>query len=86
MAIEWAKYLDWDFPNDPTEYTFTSDSLSKFAALVAAQEREACAAIILERGVDLSGLARDPMTQAFTEKLLIICAAAIRAREIKNEN
>jgi hypothetical protein len=34
FAIEWAKYLDWDFPNDPTEYTFTSDSLSKFAELI----------------------------------------------------
>jgi hypothetical protein len=45
FAIEWAKYLDWDFPNDPTEYTFTSDSLSKFAALVAAHEREACAMV-----------------------------------------
>lgn len=45
FAIEWAKYLDWDFPNDPTEYTFTSDSLSKFAALVAEEEREACAKI-----------------------------------------
>ena len=51
-----------------------------FAHLVAEREREACAAIILERGVDLSGLARDPMTQAFTEKLLMVCAAAIRAR------
>jgi hypothetical protein len=34
LAIESAKYLDWDFPNDPTEYTFTSDSLSKFAELI----------------------------------------------------
>jgi hypothetical protein len=57
-----------------------SEMLGEFAALVAAHEREACAAIILERGVDLSGLARDPMTQAFTEKLLMVCAAAIRAR------
>jgi hypothetical protein len=45
FAIELAKYLDWDFPNDPTEYTFTSDGLSKFAALIAAHEREACAQI-----------------------------------------
>jgi len=45
FAIEWADSLDWDFPNDPTEYTFTSDSLSKFAALIAGHEREACAEI-----------------------------------------
>jgi hypothetical protein len=42
-------------------------------------EREACAAF-LESGVDLAGLAGDPMMQAFTEKLLTGCAAAIRAR------
>jgi hypothetical protein len=58
----------------------TIEMVSEFAALVAAAEREACAAIILERGVDLSGLARDSMTQAFTEKLLMVCAHAIRAR------
>lgn len=50
-----------------------------FAELVAAAEREACAAF-LESGVDLAGLAGDPMMQAFTVKLLIGCAAAIRAR------
>jgi len=42
-------------------------------------EREACAAF-LESGVDLAGLAGDPMMQAFTGKLLIGCAAAIRNR------
>lgn len=78
FAIEWAKYLDWDFPNDPTEYTFTSDSLSKFAAFVAAQEREECAKEcdkierrkweVLHNGGAMSAVgARD-------------CAAAIRAR------
>ena len=50
-----------------------------FAALVAAAEREECAAF-LESGVDLAGLAGDPMMQAFTGKLLIGCAKAIRAR------
>lgn len=44
-----------------------------------AAEREACAAF-LESGVDLAGLAGDPMMQAFTGKLLIGCAKAIRAR------
>ncbi len=50
-----------------------------FAELVAAAEREACAAF-LESGVDLAGLAGDPMMQAFTGKLLIGFAKAIRAR------
>ena len=50
-----------------------------FAELVAAAEREAWAAF-LESGVDLAGLAGDPMMQAFTGKLLIGCAQAIRAR------
>jgi len=78
LAEQAEKYADY--------YAMITDGgekeifLSKFAALVAAHEREACADIILERGVDLSGLARDSMTQAFTEKLLMVCAAAIRAR------
>jgi len=70
FAIEWAKYLDWDFPNDPTEYTFTSDSLSKFAAFVAAQEREACAKVCDE--YDDDGGAGEAWAGRF--------AAAIRAR------
>jgi len=53
--------------------------LVKDSLTVAAAEREACAAF-LESGVDLSGLAGDPMMQAFTGKLLIGCAQAIRAR------
>lgn len=56
-----------------------NSSLDKFAELVAAAEREACAAF-LESGVDLAGLAGDRMMQAFIGKLLIGCAAAIRAR------
>jgi hypothetical protein len=53
--------------------------LAEAASNAVEAEREACAAF-LERGVDLSGLARNPTTQAFTEKLLMVCAHAIRAR------
>ena len=51
----------------------------KFAELIIADEREACAALI-ESGVEAAGLAGDLMMQAFTGKLLAGCAAAIRAR------
>ena len=71
FAIEWAKYLDWDFPNDPTEYTFTSDSLSKFAELIAAAEREACAKVCDARYMGDNN--REDMEARR-------CAAAIRAR------
>lgn len=51
----------------------------KDSLMAAAAERESCAAF-LESGVDLAGLAGDPMMQAFTAKLLTGCADAIRAR------
>lgn len=42
-------------------------------------EREACAAF-LETGVDMAGLAGDPVLTKYTFELLTGCAAAIRAR------
>ena len=57
----------------------TPETLERFAALVAAAEREACA-MYLERGVDLGGLAGHPGWQNYTADLLAGCAAAIRAR------
>lgn len=62
-----------------TGYDSLSERLHEFAALVAAAEREACAAF-LEGGVNLAGLAGDPMMQVFTGKLLMGCAESIRAR------
>ena len=53
--------------------------LRRFAALVAAAEREACATF-LEHGVDLGGLAEHSGWQKYTADLLTGCAAAIRAR------
>lgn len=69
LAIDWADQLDWDFPSDPKEYTFSSIALEKFAALVAAEEREACA-LEVER-------ARIPWT---AESVTDYLAAEIRAR------
>lgn len=43
------------------------------------EEREACAKF-LERGVDMAGLAGDPVMQKYTVELLLGCAAAVRAR------
>jgi hypothetical protein len=51
----------------------------KFADLIAAAEREACA-MYLERGVDLGGLAGHPGWQNYTADLLAGCAAVMRAR------
>lgn len=53
--------------------------LERFANLVVAAEREACAAF-LETGVDMAGLAGDPVLTKYTFELLTGCAAAIRAR------
>lgn len=62
---------------EPARWEMTD--IERFAALVADSERKACAAF-LERGVDLSGLADDPVVQNYTVEVLLGCAAAIRAR------
>jgi len=71
---------DWIKELCPEIDDWQAELIAEAAQDAVKAEREACAAIILERGVDLSGLARDSMTQAFTEKLLMVCAHAIRAR------
>jgi hypothetical protein len=73
--LRWAKEADlW----------MTSDeriaAVERFAALVRADEREQCA-LLLERGVDLVGLAEHPAWQNYTAILLTGCAAAIRTRK-----
>lgn len=55
------------------------EDIDKFATLVAAAEREACAKF-LERGVDLAGLSGNPAMQRFVCELLMGLATAIRAR------
>jgi hypothetical protein len=56
-----------------------ANKLERFAALVAAAEREACARL-LERDIDMQGLIHDPVWAKFTVDLLINCAKLIRAR------
>ncbi len=41
LAIDCATQLDWDLPSDPTNYTFSSTGLEKFAELII----EECAEI-----------------------------------------
>lgn len=55
-----------------------SSELERFAALVAAAEREACAKVCMS--VDLAGLAGEPVAQVFAAQLLSSCAKVIRAR------
>lgn len=44
LAIDCAIQLDWDFPSDPKEYTFSSAGVEKFAELIV---RECCDIITL---------------------------------------
>ena len=59
-------------------YDYSDPSLERFANLVAAAEREACAKFLLS--TDLSGLKSDPELQNFIANLLANYAAAIRTR------
>ena len=55
-----------------------TDELERFAALVAAHEREACANLLLN--VDLSSMDADHRLQSWTATVLLNFSAAIRAR------
>ena len=54
------------------------NSVTRFAALVAAHEREACANLLLN--VDLSSMDADHRLQSWTATVLLNFSAAIRAR------
>jgi hypothetical protein len=54
------------------------EALERFAALVAAHEREACANLLLN--VDLSPMDADHRLQSWTATVLLNFSAAIRAR------
>jgi hypothetical protein len=54
------------------------NSVTRFAALVAAHEREACANLLLN--VDLSPMDADHRLQSWTATVLLNFSAAIRAR------
>jgi hypothetical protein len=57
---------------------FLSEHLERFAALVAAHEREACANLLLN--VDLSSMDADHRLQRWTATVLLNFSDAIRAR------
>ncbi len=68
------KYRETDL--DVVAHSFTQ--IERFAALVAAAEREECAKMI--ETTDLGALSADPKFQNWTASLLFSYAAAIRAR------
>lgn len=79
MAREaWGEGKEYCFTG-PEYWHEVEDMFQHFATLVAAAEREECANF-LERGVDMAGLAGEPVMQKYTVELLLGCAAAIRAR------
>lgn len=49
LAIDWADQLDWDFPSDPKEYTFSSIALEKFAELIILECARRCAIAVALR-------------------------------------
>jgi len=59
-------------------WTLTQEELERFAALVAAHEREACANLLLN--VDLSPMDADHRLQSWTATVLLNFSDAIRAR------
>ena len=59
-------------------WTCWEGQLERFAALVAAHEREACANLLLN--VDLSSMDADHRLQRWTATVLLNFSAAIRAR------
>lgn len=77
--IRLAREAGFDPHDMSCDFTCNLQEIERFAALVAAAEREACAAF-LETGVNMAGLAGDPVLIKYTFELLTGCAAAIRAR------
>jgi hypothetical protein len=63
---------------DDVQVFATPDVLERFAALVAAHEREACANLLLN--VDLSPMDADHRLQSWTATVLLNFSDAIRAR------
>ncbi len=78
--IKMAKEAGIEFYPSPTnDVRFCLfKNLERFAALVAAHEREACANLLLN--VDLSSMDADHRLQSWTATVLLNFSAAIRAR------
>jgi hypothetical protein len=62
-----------EFENNESQ----ADNILRFAALVAAAEREECAQF-LEHGVDLAGMSGSPGLQRFCATMLQGCADGLR--------
>ena len=84
MAREAGGY---ESPQYPENLVMDEHDLARFAALVAAKEREACAQVCDAERQDFGGVAAGPMTTDAGKRVheamaagAATCAAAIRAR------
>ena len=77
--MEMAREVGFEQADHASHQVFTA-TLEAFAKMVREDEREACAKFLMQ-GVDLAGLAQDPMLTKYTAELLSGCAKSIRARE-----
>ena len=89
MAKEAGGY---ESPQYPENLVMDEHDLARFAALVAAKEREACAQVCDAERQDFGGVAAGPMTTDAGKRVheamaagAATCAAAIRARASKGE-
>ena len=87
MAKEAGGY---ESPQYPENLVMDEHDLARFAALVAAKEREACAQVCDAERQDFGGVAAGPMTTDAGKRVheamaagAATCAAAIRARGTK---
>ena len=76
----WARELGCEIPSGPegVEFFFYPQELERFAALVAAAEREKCAKFL--ELIDLSCIAEHESCQRLMAGLLKNCAESIRTR------
>jgi hypothetical protein len=70
--INMAQTAGWEMPSTFNENDGFCSRLERFAALVAAHEREACAKVCEER--------QEVFQKYYTKGLAAMCAEAIRAR------
>ena len=70
--IKMAQTAGWEMPSTFNENDGFCSRLERFAALVAAREREACALVCEER--------QEVFQKYYTKGLAAMCAEAIRAR------
>ena len=84
IEIDWAGRASTLVVKDGGTYLRGVEDLERFAALVAAAEREACARL-LEQNTKLFSLAANPTCRKLVMTVLSGFVAAIRARELEND-